>query len=111
MKPGVFDVKIFDEAAFILLLLTTKRDAGEVRQARQAQRQQMRLRGEDKVVNLQRQIFGAAEQQVEVFERFRQDKRVHLVFVLARSDVLHGGVAARNAGIALQTRHHFGASL
>ena len=50
-----------------------ERDGGE------AERQQMRLGGEHKLVHVKDQVFTVAEQQEQVFEGLRQHKRVHPV--------------------------------
>jgi len=71
----------------------------------------MSFSGENKIIHLEREILGRTEEQVEILERFRQDKRVHLILVLGSADVFHGRVTAGNPGVALKARHDFGTGL
>lgn len=78
-----------------------------IAQLSQGQRQQVRLRREDKVLNVQQQVRRVGKQQVQILERFREDVRIHAVLVLASTDVVDGCVTTGYAGMLLEGLQSF----
>jgi hypothetical protein len=60
------------------------------------------LGGEHKIVKVQYQIGRIGKQQEQIFESFRQNERIHSIFVLLGAYIVDGGIAASDLGVLLQ---------
>lgn len=67
----------------------------------------MSFRCEDEIVDVDQQVRFVGEEQVQVLDGFRQQVRVHAIFVFASSDVVDRSISASDFRVFLERFKNF----